>query len=140
MQPRNVILSLILVLGFLVFAFIKTRFFEPKRKLIFNRNPSRIKYAQVALCRMDCYLLTANDVTEVIRNGEINRDKSDLSKRPCPVFKLHGWIKKGKDVWISVEQCGRIAKIIDCYEDVGGLACNCTDNESRPVSFYKNKN
>lgn len=136
MKPRNVILSLLLVLAFLVLAFIKVRFWEPERKLTFNRNPLRIKYSEFALCRMDCYFLNANDVTEVLKNGEINLEKSDLKKRPCPVFKLHGRVKKDRSVWITVEQCGKIAKIIDCTDE-GIVVCNCTDNESRPISFYK---
>ena len=140
MRPRNVIFSLILVLVFLAFAVIKVRFWEPKKKLTFNRNPSRIEYAEIALCRMDCYRISANDVTDVLRKGVINKDKPGLSKRQCPVFKIYGQIKKEKVVWITVEQCGKIARIINCNEDAGGLACNCRDDKSHPISFYKNKN
>ena len=41
MKARNVIISLVFVLALLVFIIIKIRN-EPKKKLVLNRNPSRI--------------------------------------------------------------------------------------------------
>lgn len=139
MKPRNVIVSLIFVIVLLAFIFIKVRFWEPRKKLTFNRNPSRIEYSQFALCRMDCHTISANIITGVFRNGQINKAKSDLHKRPCPIFTIHGLTKQGKSVWVVVQQCGTVARIVDCYYSNEAIPCNCVDVSTPPVSFYKIK-
>ena len=139
MSSRNVIVSLVFVILLLGYLFIKMRFWEPRKKLTFNRNPSRIEYTKFALCRMDCYDISANIVIGVFRNGTINRPKSDLHKRPCPIFTIHSLTKQNMSIWIIVQQCGTVAKILDCFNANGAMPCNCTDDNNQPVSFYKLK-
>ena len=139
MKPRNVIISLLFVIALLAYLFIKVRFWEPRKKLSFNRNPSRIEYSQFALCRMDCHSINANIIVGVFRNGQINKAKSDLHKRPCPIFTIHGLTKQGKSVWVVLQQCGTVAMIIDCYYSNDAIPCNCVDAGAPPVSWYKIK-
>jgi len=139
MKPRNVIISLLFVIALLAYLFIKVRFWEPRKKLSFNRNPSRIEYSQFALCRMDCHSINANIIVGVFRNGQINKAKSDLHKRPCPIFTIHGMTKQGKSVWVVLQQCGTVAMIIDCYYSNDAIPCNCVDAGAPPVSLYKIK-
>jgi hypothetical protein len=134
MKPRNVLFSLIFVIALLAYLFIKVRFWEPHKKLTFNRNPSRIEYSQFALCRMDCHNISANIIVGVFRNGQINKAKSDLHKQPCPIFTIHGLTKLGKSVWVIVQQCGTVARIIDCYYSSDANPCNCIDVNAQPVS------
>ena len=135
MKPRNVIISLLFVIVLLAFLVIKVRFWEPQRKLTFIRNPSRIEYSQFALCRMDCHKISANIITGVFRNGQINKAKSDLHKRPCPIFTIHGLTKQGKSAWVVVQQCGNVARILDCYYFNEANPCNCVDVSAQPVSL-----
>jgi len=93
MKARNVIISLVFVLALLVFIIIKIRN-EPKKKLMLNRNPSRIEYTKFALCRMDCHHINANSIMGIFRNGEVNRARSDLNKKPCPIFTVRGVTKQ----------------------------------------------
>jgi hypothetical protein len=79
MKARNVIISLLFVLALLVVIIIKIRN-EPRKKLVLNRNPSRIDYTKFVLCRMDCHHINANSIMGIFRNGEVNRVKSDLHK------------------------------------------------------------
>lgn len=135
MSARNVIISLIAVVGILVFIFIKVRL-EPKKKQAFNRNPSRIEYTAFALCRMECYDITANMVFQVIRKGETSkREKKDF----CPVYMSGLMTKQNKHIIILIEQCGTMARVIDCYDANAGAPCNCTDKENRPLSFLNSK-
>ena len=131
MKARNVLISLLLVLGLLAFIFIRIHN-EPKRKLTLNRNPSRIEYSQYALCRMECYGINANTVTAVFRTGTIKRNNERSS---CPIFTVTGSTKKEKKIFIKVQQCGTVARIIGC--DLPETPCNCTDAENRPISFLK---
>ena len=138
MKSRNVIISLIFVVVLLGYLFIKMRFWEPRKKLSFNRNPSRIEYAKLALCRMDCYFISANDITEIFRRGEVDLDNSDLNKRPCAIFTIQGKTKKTMNISISITQCGTVARVTNCFNTDRTIVCNCTV-DSQPVSFYKNK-
>ena len=136
MKARNVIISLLFVLALLVFIFIKIRY-EPKKKLVLKRNPSRIEYTKFALCRMDCYHINANSIMGILRNGEVNGAKSDLQKKPCPIFTVRGSTKQNMSIIIIIQQCGTVAKILDCYDANGTVGCNCISDETKPLSFSK---
>jgi len=139
MKARNVIISLLFVLALLVFIIIKVRN-EPKKKLVLNRNPSRIEYTKFALCRMDCHHINANSIMGIFRNGEVNRDKSDLHKKPCPIFTVRGSTKQNMSIILIIQQCGNVAKVLDCYDANGTVACNCINDETMPLSFLKINN
>jgi hypothetical protein len=76
----------------------------------------------------------------IFRNGEVNRDKSDLYKKPCPIFTVHSVTKQKMSIIIIIQQCGNVAKILDCYDANGILGCNCINEETMPISFLKNNN
>lgn len=133
MKSRNVIVSLILIVGVLVFVFIRLRL-EPKRKLTFNRYPSRIEYSQFALCRMECYSINANSIVPIFRNGSILSRKR---KGTCTRFSVNTLTKQKMNIFIVVEQCGTVARVIDCYVTNKHAPCDCTDIENRPISHLK---
>ena len=136
MSARNVIISLFVVLGTFVFLFIRSRL-EPRKKLTFNRNPSRIEYSVFAMCRMECYSINANAITAIFRNGKVlSRDR----KQTCHIYKINTLTKQGRDVYIIVEQCGTVAKVTDCYIVNRELPCHCIDNENKPLSYLKSSN
>jgi hypothetical protein len=139
MKARNVIISLLFVLALLAFIIIKIRN-EPKKKLVLNRNPSRIEYSKFALCRMDCHHINANSIMVIFRNGEVNRAKSDLYKKPCPIFTVRGVAKQNMSIILIVQQCGNVARVLDCYDANGTVGCNCINDETIPLSFLKNNN
>lgn len=139
MKARNVIISLLFVLALLVFIIVKIRY-EPKKKLVLNRNPSRIEYTKFALCRMDCHHISANSIMGLFRSGEVNRAKSDLHKKPCPIFTVRGITKQKMSIIIVIQQCGNVAKVLDCYDAKGTVGCNCINDETMPLSFLKINN
>lgn len=140
MQSRNVIISLLLVLALLIFTFIKFRFLEPKRKLTFNRNPSRIEYSPLALCRMECYRFTANEITEILKKGDVNISESDINEWPCPIFAVRGVTNSGKKLGILVTQCGRVAKIRSCDKTGVVVNCDCPAEQVKNFSLLKKTN
>ena len=136
MNARNVIISLVLVLVSLVFIIIKFSL-EPKKKMTFRRNPSRIKYSAYALCRMECYAINANTVAIVFQKGQVQ-----LLKRsnPCATYRINMLTKQNKNYFITVEQCGTGARVLDCFEANVTAGCNCIDEEARPLSLLKFNN
>ena len=136
MQAKNVIITLIVILGIFVFLFIKFRL-EPRKKLTFNRNPSRIEYTSFALCRMECYAINANSVTTIFRNGKVmGRER----RGTCNVFKINTMTKQAKNIYVVVEQCGTVANVTDCYVANRELPCSCIDSENKPLSYLKSSN
>lgn len=136
MSARNVIISLVVVLGIFIFLFIRSCL-QPRKKLTFNRNPSRIEYTAFALCRMECYSINANSIVSIFRNGKVlNRERNET----CNVYKINTFTKDGRDIYISVEQCGTVAKVADCYIENRKLPCKCFDNENKPLSYSKSSN
>lgn len=133
MKSKNVIISLFFVLALLVIIFIKIRN-EPRKRLTFNRNPSRIEYSQYALCRMECYSINANSIAAIFRNGSVAGRKPN---RACATFTIKAVTKQGMNIFMVVEQCGTVAKVTDCYTS-REAPCECTDTEKRPVSYLKN--
>lgn len=136
MNARNVIITLVLVLGLLVFIIIKFSL-EPKRKPAFRRNPSRIEYAAFALCRMECFEINANIITVIIQKGQVQLLKK---LNPCSIYRVNMLTKQNKNYFITVEQCGTVAKVLDCYEVNVTAGCNCVNDETKPLSFLKINN
>jgi len=139
MKPKNVIISLVFVMLLLAFIVIKIRN-EPKKKLVLNRNPSRIEYTKFALCRMDCHHINANSIVGIFRNGEVNRARSDIHKKPCPIFTIRGVTKQKMSIIIIIQQCGTVAKVLDCFDANGTVGCNCINDETTPLSFLNINN
>jgi len=139
MKPKNVIISLVFVMLLLAFIVIKIRN-EPKKKLVLNRNPSRIEYTKFALCRMDCHHINANSIVGIFRNGEVNRARSDIHKKPCPIFTIRGLTKQKMNIIIIIQQCGTVAKVLDCFDANGTVGCNCINDETTPLSFLNINN
>ena len=135
MNARNVIISLVLVLALLVFIIIKFSL-EPKRKSTFRRNPSRIEYSTFALCRMECYQVNANSVTVIIQKGQVHLVKRST---PCSTYRVNMLTKQNRNYFVIIEQCGTVAKVLDCYDANGTVACNCIQNETKPLSILKIK-
>ena len=131
MKARNVIISLLFVMVLFVVVFMKIRS-EPRRKLSFNRNASKVEYSELALCLMSCQGMTANDVNYIIRNGDV---LNKTNKQNCPSYVLAGKTKAGLHITVYAVQCGRSTKIYKCYKSRDILNCSCVDEREQPLSF-----
>lgn len=136
MKNRNVFLSLLMIVVLLVIAFMKMHWWEPGSKLSLNRNPSHIEYTKHALCRMDCRHITAGDITGILKYGEINYTKSNENDKPCPTFAVQGYTGNKQHLRIIVAQCGRVAKVITCYNLDVDFKCDCPGDSKKGISFF----
>jgi hypothetical protein len=133
MRSRNVILTLFFVLAFLVYLFFKMRRSLPVKKLILQRNFSRIDYVSRALCQMDCYHISANDITTILKRGSVKKILPASGTLPCPIFVVGGLTRNGKNLVIAVRQCGKVLRIISCESPDIPAACNCPGEETDRV-------
>ena len=90
-----------------------------------NRNVSRIIYTRHARCRMGCRMIDAGEVEEILKQGTINYQKSDLRSSPDPKYALEGMTHDGQQVRIVFANSPRgpvVVTVIDLGRD---WPCDC---------------
>jgi hypothetical protein len=87
----------------------------------FDRRTSFIKYSKHARCRMDCREISEGEVREIMNEGKINYNKSDLKGSGCPRYALEGRTTDEQRVRIIFAQCDDstvVVTVIDLEKDV----------------------
>ena len=79
-----------------------------------------------AKCRMGCREISKAEVAEVIREGKINKRKSNPDDpRGCPVIALEDVTEDGQLVRIIVANCDRVAKLVTVIDLKNNYKCTC---------------
>jgi hypothetical protein len=101
----------------------------------FDRRVSYIEYTQHAKCRMQCRKISQAEVEEIMQNGKINYNKSDVNARPCPSYALEGTTQDDQRVRIVFGQCDLKTKVITCIDLGTDWECHCPGDDDK----YKNR-
>ncbi len=102
----------------------------------FDRRVSYIEYTQHAKCRMQCRKISQAEVEEIMQNGKINYNKSNVEARPCPAYALEGVTKDDQLVRIVFGQCDLKTKVITVIDLNTDWSCDCPGDDDK----YKNRN
>jgi Domain of unknown function (DUF4258) len=102
----------------------------------FDRRVSYIEYTEHAKCRMQCRKISQAEVEEIMQNGKINYNKTDVNSRPCPAYALEGITKDDQRVRIVFGQCDLKTKVITVIDLNTDWSCDCPGDDNK----YKNKN
>lgn len=102
----------------------------------FDRRVSFIEYTRHAECRMECRRISTAEVEEIMRDGKINYNKSNVNARPCPAYALEGTTKDNQRVRIVFGQCDLKTKVITVIDLDTDWTCDCPGDDDK----YKNKN
>lgn len=124
MRTRNVLLTLLLLIGIFLFAIYKKRQ-EPQAREAFERTPVQLRYYAFALCRMQCLHISKEDVNQLMKEGIINMNRSNRNSRPCPVYAVQGRIGH-QYLRVLFEQCRNATYVVSCYNLEQDTTCNCT--------------
>lgn len=107
----------------------------------FDRTTSYLEYSKHASCRMQCRKISGEEVEEIMQEGKINYNKSDLKAGRCPRYALEGETNDGQEVRIIFAQCNEktvVVTVIDLEKD---HACDCPgDDYGSAGSPQQNKN
>jgi hypothetical protein len=109
---------------------------EADRNHGFDRRVSYIEYTQHAKCRMGCRKISQAEVEEIMKDGKINYNKSDVNASPCPSYALEGVTKDDQYVRIVFGQCDLKTKVITVIDLNTDWSCDCPGDDKK----YKNKN
>jgi len=101
----------------------------------FDRRTSYLEYSNHAACRMQCRKISQSEVEEIMKDGKINYNKSDLQNARCPRYALEGITKDNQRVHIIFAQCDEKTVVVTVIDLETDYQCACPGDDDR----YKNK-
>ena len=102
----------------------------------FDRRISYIEYTEHAKCRMKCRRISQDEVEEIMKDGKVNYNKTDVNARPCPAYAVEGKTKDDQRVRIVFGQCDLKTKVITVIDLNTDWSCDCPGDDNK----YKNRN
>lgn len=92
----------------------------------FDRNTTKLFFTKHAKCRMKCRHITQQEVKDILLNGTVNYNKSNLHDTRGATYAVEGITKDRQRVRIIFapkKQHLTVVTVIDLEEE---YACNCT--------------
>ena len=101
----------------------------------FDRRTSYLKYSNHANCRMECRKISKAEVEEIMKDGSINYNKSDIKNARCPRYAVEGVTKDKQRVRIIYAQCNESTTVVTVIDLETDFECHCPGDDDK----YKNK-
>ena len=95
----------------------------------FDRRVSYLKYSKHAKCRMGCRHITQEEVKEIMKEGKINYNKSDLQNSRCPRYAVEGITSDDQDVRIIFAQCNESTTVVTVIDLDKKWSCDCPGDD-----------
>ena len=102
----------------------------------FDRRTSYLKYSNHAKCRMECRQVSQEEVEEIMKDGKINYNKSDLQNARCPRYAVEGRTSDDQRVRIVYAQCNESTTVVTVIDLETEFRCSCPGDDDK----YQNKN
>ena len=102
----------------------------------FDRRISYIEYSNHAKCRMGCRRISQAEVEEIMQDGKINYNKSDLKNARCPRYAVEGITTDKQKVRIVFAQCNEKTQVVTVIDLDTEWTCNCPGDDKK----FDNKN
>ncbi len=101
----------------------------------FDRRTSFLQYSEHAKCRMQCRKISQKEVEEIMGEGKINYNKSDLQHGQCPRYAVEGITSDAQRVRIVFAQCDKKTVVVTAIDLESDFTCHCPGDDEK----YKNK-
>lgn len=102
----------------------------------FDRRVSYLEYSEHARCRMKCRQISKAEVEDIMLNGKVNYNKSDLQNARCPRYALEGITQDNQRVRIVYAQCNEKTVVVTVIDLETDYSCNCPGDDDK----FKNRN
>ena len=102
----------------------------------FDRRISYLEYSNHAKCRMQCRRISQAEVEEIMQDGKINYNKSDLQNARCPRYAVEGVTRDDQKVRIVFAQCNEKTEVVTVIDLDTEWSCNCPGDDKK----FDNKN
>ncbi len=91
-----------------------------------NRHPSHLNYSKHALCRMGCRHINESEVKEILIEGKINYNKSELKGDDCKKkYAVEGYTKDDQKVRIIFAPCQSEVTVVTVIDLGKEWICDC---------------
>lgn len=110
------------------------------RDKAFDRRTVLLEYSNHAKCRMQCRHISQAEVEEIMRDGEINYNKSDLQNDRCPRYAVEGITQDNQNVRIVFAQCNEKTEVVTVIDLNTEWSCHCPGDDGSASSPQKNRN
>ena len=97
----------------------------------FDRRISYIEYSNHAKCRMGCRKISQAEVEEIMQDGKINYNKSDLKNARCPRYAVEGITTDNQKVRIVFAQCNEKTQVVTVIDLDTDWSCNCPGDDKK---------
>ncbi|HJS54256.1 MAG TPA: DUF4258 domain-containing protein [Chitinophagaceae bacterium] len=114
----------------------ETKTGEVDRDRGFDRRISYLEYSNHARCRMECRRISQAEVEEIMQEGKINYNKSDLQNVRCPRYAVEGITNDNQKVRIVFAQCNDKTVVVTAIDVETEWTCSCPGDDKK----YENKN
>ena len=102
----------------------------------FDRRISYLEYSKHAKCRMECRRISQTEVEEIMQDGKINYNKSDLQNARCPRYAIEGVTADNQKVRIVFAQCNEKTEVVTVIDLDTEWSCDCPGDDKK----FDNKN
>ncbi len=102
----------------------------------FDRRISYLEYSKHAKCRMECRKISQAEVEELMQNGKINYNKSDLQNTRCPRYAVEGVTRDNQKTRIVFAQCNDKTTVVTVIDLDTEWSCDCPGDDKK----FENKN
>jgi hypothetical protein len=102
----------------------------------FDRRTSYLEYSNHAKCRMQCRKISQAEVEEIMQDGKINYNKSDLQNARCPRYAVEGITRDDQKVRIVFAQCNEKTEVVTVIDLDTEWSCDCPGDDRK----FDNKN
>ena len=97
----------------------------PKNRIIMQLDTNKLVLSKLAACRMHAQGITAEEIKEVIKHGDVNFSKSEVHATPCQKYAIEGSTKSGHHLRIMCGACPAETQIITTF-DLGLKTDTCS--------------
>lgn len=102
----------------------------------FDRRISYLEYSKHAKCRMQCRKISQAEVEQIMQDGKINYNKSDLQNARCPQYAVEGMTADNQEVRIVFAQCNEKSVVVTVIDLDTEWSCSCPGDDKK----FKNRN
>lgn len=97
----------------------------------FDRRVSYLEYSEHAKCRMQCRKISQKEVEEIMKDGKINYNKSDIQNARCPRYAVEGVTSDNQRVRIVYAQCNEKTVVVTVIDLETDYECHCPGDDDK---------
>ena len=120
-----IVIGLIIIIVLGTWLGKKRNFFKSASNENVFRDTNHIILTKHARCRMDCRHITAQEIKEVIHNGNVNYSKSGEGNKGDDTYALEGYSNEHQHIRVVVAPENDGLVVITCMDLDKEWPCNC---------------